>query len=191
MGPWLALRTFTKRPALRGDLRDLVAAQPFEDVAGSVPVALHGTDRPAFLFEVRLAATRRGGHEPAGGRQRRTGQRLAHVPLAEDGNTRLNGARRSPSVRPMVITCIILELIGWALPIGSAIVAYGRVYPNMPDPRVGEPTTYGAVERWMKHDIPDLFRSRRSALKWPALFAAFGLTCSTASSVLSLVFLTS
>lgn len=90
----------------------------------------------------------------------------------------------------MVIACLVLEVVGWVLPVGSAIVAYTRIYPNMPDPRVGEPTTYGAVERWMKNDIPDLFRSRKSALKWPAVFAAFGLTCSTASGVLSLMFLT-
>lgn len=91
----------------------------------------------------------------------------------------------------MVIACIVLEVIGWALPIGAAVAAYRRVYPNMPDPKFGVPSTYGAVERWMQHDIPDLFRSRKSALKWPALVAAFGLTCSTVSGVLSLLFLTS
>ena len=89
----------------------------------------------------------------------------------------------------MTILCIILELIGWVLPIGSAVVAYFRLYPTMPNPVRGETTTYGDVERWMKEDIPELFRSRRSALKWPALGAAFGLTCSTASSVLSILFL--
>lgn len=91
----------------------------------------------------------------------------------------------------MVILCIVLELIGWVLPIGSAAVAFLRLYPTMPDPAPNKTTSYGDVERWMKRDIPDLFRSRRAALKWPALFAAFGLTCSTASTVLSLVFLTS
>lgn len=90
----------------------------------------------------------------------------------------------------MVILCIVLELIGWVLPIASALVAFFRLYPTMPDPAPNETTTYGDVERWIKRDIPDLFRSRRSALKWPALFAAFGLTCSTASSMLSLIFLT-
>lgn len=89
----------------------------------------------------------------------------------------------------MAILCIILELIGWILPIGSAVVAYLRLYPTMPDPSPNKETTYVDVDRWMKHDIPDMFRSRRSALKWPALFAAFGLTCSTASSVLSILFL--
>jgi hypothetical protein len=90
----------------------------------------------------------------------------------------------------MVITCIVLELVGWVLPIGSAIVAFMRFYPQLPNPQEGVTTTYGDVERWMKHDIPELFRSRKSALKWPALFAAVGLTSSTASSVLSLLFLT-
>lgn len=91
---------------------------------------------------------------------------------------------------PMVIACVILELTGWVLPIGSAVVAFSRLYPHMPNPIEGVATTHGDMKRWMHHDLPDLFRSRRSALKWPALFAAFGLTCSTVSSVLSLVFLT-
>lgn len=91
----------------------------------------------------------------------------------------------------MVIACMILELIGWALPIGSAVVAYMRLYPQLPNPQPGVMTTYGDDQRWMQQDIPELFRSRKSALKWPALFAAFGLTCSTASGVLSLLYLTS
>lgn len=89
----------------------------------------------------------------------------------------------------MVVACVILEVIGWALPIGAAIVAFRRLYPTMPDPQVGVPTSYGAVERWMQHDIPDLFRSRKSALKWPALSAAIGVTSSTVSSLLSLLFM--
>lgn len=89
----------------------------------------------------------------------------------------------------MLIACIILELIGWILPIGSAIVAYRRIYPSMPDAKAVAVTTHGDVQRWMEQDIPDLSRSRKSALKWPALVAAFGLTCSTVSGVLSLLFL--
>lgn len=90
----------------------------------------------------------------------------------------------------MVLLCIVLELIGWVLPIGAAVVAFMRTYPAMPYPVEGRVTNYGDVERWMKRDIPDLFRSRKAALKWPALVAAFGLTCSTAASILSLLFLT-
>ncbi|NKR11236.1 hypothetical protein A5N17_01720 [Arthrobacter sp. D2] len=89
----------------------------------------------------------------------------------------------------MAVLCIILELIGWVLPIGAIAFAFFRTYPTMPDPARGEVTKYGQVELWMKHDIPELFRSRRAALKWPALVAAFGLTCSTASSILSIVYL--
>ena len=89
----------------------------------------------------------------------------------------------------MVIACLVLEVVGWVLPIGAAITAYMRFYPQLPNPAEGVDTTYGDVQRWMQHDIPEMFRSRRSALKWPALFAAFGLTCSTVSSVLSLLFL--
>ncbi|SKB37507.1 hypothetical protein SAMN05660916_00577 [Arthrobacter sp. 31Cvi3.1E] len=89
----------------------------------------------------------------------------------------------------MALLCIILELIGWVLPITAAVVAYFKLYPKMPNPKQDEVVTYGNVEHWMKHDIPELFRSRRSALKWPALVAAFGLTCSTISSILSIMYL--
>lgn len=89
----------------------------------------------------------------------------------------------------MAALCIVLELVGWILPIGAAVFAYFRMYPAMPNPKEDDVVTYGNVERWMKQDIPELFRSRKSALKWPALVAAFGLTCSTVSSILSILFL--
>ncbi|WP_162943626.1 hypothetical protein [Arthrobacter celericrescens] len=89
----------------------------------------------------------------------------------------------------MLVLCITLEVIGFVTPISAAVVAYRRYYPHMPDPSPGAVTTYDDVDRWMKHDIPEMFRSRRAALKWPALWAAFGLACSTASGVLSMLFL--
>lgn len=89
----------------------------------------------------------------------------------------------------MAILCIILELVGWILPIGGAVIAYFRLFPTLPNPKADQIVTYDNVQQWMKHDIPDLFRSRRSALKWPALVVAFGLTCATVSSILSIMYL--
>ena len=89
----------------------------------------------------------------------------------------------------MLVLCVTLEAIGFIIPVSAAVVAYRRFYPHMPDPAAGAPTTNDDVQRWMTHDIPELFRSRRAALKWPALWAGFGLACSTASGVLSMLFL--
>ncbi|WP_345037301.1 hypothetical protein [Arthrobacter methylotrophus] len=87
----------------------------------------------------------------------------------------------------MIVGCLVLTIVGFVIPVAAAVVAYTRFYPQMPDPAPNVTTTYDDVERWMKHDIPELFRSRKAALKWPALWAGFGLLCSTAASVLSLL----
>jgi hypothetical protein len=89
----------------------------------------------------------------------------------------------------LTVVCIVLEVVGFLIPVSAAVVAYRRYFPHMPNPSSDATTTYDDVERWMKHDIPELFRSRRAALKWPALWAGFGLACSTASGVLSMLFL--
>ncbi len=90
----------------------------------------------------------------------------------------------------MLITCIVLEVIGWVLPIGSAGLAYRRLFRSHPADLIEKDgMTYGGFEKMMSIGIPDLLRSQRDALKWPALIAGVGVTSSTVSGILSMLFL--
>jgi hypothetical protein len=82
----------------------------------------------------------------------------------------------------MVITCIILEVLGGALPIFSAITAYRRFYKGPNALNAGPNVTFG--------DDMLLRQEQKSALKGPAIVAGIGVISSTLAGVLSLVFLT-
>lgn len=88
----------------------------------------------------------------------------------------------------VVALVVTLAVLGFVIPAVAAVLAYRRtmrIGPRIPD----GPASYGDVRRWVDVDIPELFRARMSAVKWPAVWALCGIGCGAAASVLSVLVL--
>ena len=86
----------------------------------------------------------------------------------------------------MILVLVVLYAFGFIIPSAAAVVAYRRTMRIAPKIPPGRPT-YVDVQRWVEADIPNLFRDRMSAVKWPAIWALVGLGCSTMASIIAVV----